>query len=40
MAHWASPNFFAFFLATNSAAAIIGELIASTMNTVGFKWQA
>uniref|UniRef100_M8BMV1 Aromatic-L-amino-acid decarboxylase n=1 Tax=Aegilops tauschii TaxID=37682 RepID=M8BMV1_AEGTA len=34
--HWASPNFFAFFPATNSAAAIAGDLIASAMNTVGF----
>ncbi|KAG8046467.1 hypothetical protein GUJ93_ZPchr0008g12363 [Zizania palustris] len=40
MTHWASPNFFAFFPATNSAAAIAGELIASAMNTVGFTWQA
>ncbi|XBI14765.1 hypothetical protein VPH35_057301 [Triticum aestivum] len=31
--HWASPNFFAFFPATNSAAAIAGDLIASAMNT-------
>ncbi|CAO2199974.1 unnamed protein product [Urochloa humidicola] len=38
--HWASPNFFAFFSATNSAAAIAGDLIASTMNTVGFTWHA
>ncbi|GJN39702.1 hypothetical protein PR202_gb28837 [Eleusine coracana subsp. coracana] len=38
--HWASPNFFAFFPATNSAAAIAGELVASAMNTVGFTWQA
>ncbi|CAL4979172.1 unnamed protein product [Urochloa decumbens] len=40
MTHWASPNFFAFFPATNSAATIAGELIASAMNTVGFTWQA
>jgi tyrosine decarboxylase len=38
--HWASPNFFAFFPATNSTAAIAGELVASAMNTVGFTWQA
>ncbi|VAH55170.1 unnamed protein product [Triticum turgidum subsp. durum] len=38
--HWASPNFFAFFPATNSAAAVAGDLIASAMNTVGFTWQA
>ncbi|VAH55169.1 unnamed protein product [Triticum turgidum subsp. durum] len=31
--HWASPNFFAFFPATNSAAAVAGDLIASAMNT-------
>uniref|UniRef100_A0A0D3GW77 Aromatic-L-amino-acid decarboxylase n=1 Tax=Oryza barthii TaxID=65489 RepID=A0A0D3GW77_9ORYZ len=35
MTHWASPNFFAFFPSTNSAAAIAGDLIASAMNTVG-----
>ncbi|CAO2210181.1 unnamed protein product [Urochloa humidicola] len=40
MTHWASPNFFAFFPATNSAAAIAGDLIASAMNTVGFTWHA
>ncbi|KAL6857277.1 hypothetical protein ACP4OV_018659 [Aristida adscensionis] len=40
MTHWASPNFFAFFPATNSAAAIAGDLIASATNTVGFTWQA
>ncbi|KQJ95032.1 aromatic-L-amino-acid decarboxylase [Brachypodium distachyon] len=40
MTHWQSPNFFAFFPSTNSAAAIAGELIASAMNTVGFTWQA
>ncbi|VAH01192.1 unnamed protein product [Triticum turgidum subsp. durum] len=33
MTHWASPNFFAFFPSTNSAAAIAGDLIASAMNT-------
>ncbi|CAL5009978.1 unnamed protein product [Urochloa decumbens] len=38
--HWASPNFFAFFPATNSAAAIAGDLVASAMNTVGFTWQS
>ncbi|KAJ1255843.1 hypothetical protein BS78_K149700, partial [Paspalum vaginatum] len=40
LTHWASPNFFAFFPATNSAAGIAGELIASALNTVGFTWQA
>ncbi|OEL18396.1 Aromatic-L-amino-acid decarboxylase [Dichanthelium oligosanthes] len=40
MTHWASPNFFAYFPATNSAAAIAGDLVASAMNTVGFTWQA
>uniref|UniRef100_N1QWQ5 Aromatic-L-amino-acid decarboxylase n=1 Tax=Aegilops tauschii TaxID=37682 RepID=N1QWQ5_AEGTA len=40
MTHWASPNFFAFFPSTNSAAAIAGDLIAAAMNTVGFTWQA
>ncbi|KQK02569.1 aromatic-L-amino-acid decarboxylase [Brachypodium distachyon] len=40
MTHWASPNFFAFFPSTNSAAAIAGDLIASAMNTVGFTWKA
>ncbi|RLM99446.1 hypothetical protein C2845_PM06G10170 [Panicum miliaceum] len=40
MTHWASPNFFAFFPSTNSAAGIAGELIASAINSVGFTWQA
>ncbi|CAD6246612.1 unnamed protein product [Miscanthus lutarioriparius] len=40
MTHWASPNCFAFFPSTNSAAAIADDLITAAMNSVGFTWLA
>ena len=40
MTHWASPNFFAYFPATLSSAAIAGDLLASALNPVAFTWHA
>ncbi|KAJ3693673.1 hypothetical protein LUZ60_009153 [Juncus effusus] len=40
LTNWASPNFFAYFPATLSSAAIAGDLLASALNPVGFTWQA
>lgn len=38
--HWLSPNFFAFFPATVSTAAFIGEMLCTSFNSVGFTWFA
>ncbi|PKI52939.1 hypothetical protein CRG98_026645 [Punica granatum] len=38
--HWLSPNFFAYFPATASNAAFIGEMLCTCFNTVGFSWFA
>lgn len=40
LTHWQSPNFFAYFPATLSSAAIAGDLLASAVNNVGFSWVA
>nr|XP_023882731.1 aromatic-L-amino-acid decarboxylase-like [Quercus suber] len=40
MTHWLSPNFFAFFPATVSTAAFIGEMLCTSFNSVGFNWLA
>ncbi|XP_020102568.1 aromatic-L-amino-acid decarboxylase-like [Ananas comosus] len=40
MTHWASPSFFAYFPATNSAASLAGDLVASALNPVAFTWLA
>ncbi|KAH0656272.1 hypothetical protein KY285_031154 [Solanum tuberosum] len=40
MTHWLSPNFFAFFPATVSSAAFIGEMLCNCFNSVGFNWLA
>ncbi|KAM6572773.1 hypothetical protein CsatA_016853 [Cannabis sativa] len=40
MTHWLSPNFFAFFPATFSTAAFIGEMLCTGFNAVGFNWLA
>lgn len=36
--HWLSPNFFAFFPATVSSAAFLGEMLCTSFNSVGFTW--
>ncbi|KAL5767416.1 hypothetical protein ACOSP7_014026 [Xanthoceras sorbifolium] len=38
--HWLSPNFFAFFPATVSTAAFVGEMLCTCFNSVGFNWLA
>lgn len=40
MTHWLSPNFFAFFPATVSSAAFVGEMLCNCFNSVGFNWLA
>ncbi|KAL8167544.1 hypothetical protein V2J09_009043 [Rumex salicifolius] len=40
MTHWLSPNFFAFFPATVSTAAFLGEMASTSFNCVGFNWLA
>lgn len=40
MTHWLSPNFFAFFPATVSTAAFVGEMLCTSFNSVGFNWLA
>ncbi|XP_068644992.1 tryptophan decarboxylase TDC2-like [Aristolochia californica] len=40
MTHWASPNFFAYFPATISTAGFIGDMFATSFNSVGFNWLA
>ncbi|PSS05768.1 Aromatic-L-amino-acid decarboxylase [Actinidia chinensis var. chinensis] len=38
--HWLSPKFFAFFPATVSTAAFLGEMLCTCFNSVGFNWLA
>ncbi|KAI7742477.1 hypothetical protein M8C21_007638, partial [Ambrosia artemisiifolia] len=38
--HWLSPNFFAYFPASVSSAAFIGEMLCTCFNAVGFNWLA
>ncbi|KAG1365402.1 putative tryptophan decarboxylase 1-like [Cocos nucifera] len=38
LTHWTSPNFFAYFPATLSSAALAGDLLASAFNPVAFNW--
>ncbi|KAJ9550409.1 hypothetical protein OSB04_014454 [Centaurea solstitialis] len=40
MTHWLSPNFFAFFPATVSSAAFVGDMLSNCFNAVGFNWLA
>ncbi|KAJ0957915.1 putative pyridoxal phosphate-dependent decarboxylase, pyridoxal phosphate-dependent transferase [Helianthus annuus] len=40
MTHWQSPNFFAYFPATISSAAFVGEMLCTCFNAVGFNWIA
>lgn len=40
MTHWLSPKFFAFFPATVSTAAFLGEMLCTGFNAVGFNWLA
>lgn len=38
MTHWLNPNFFAFFPATVSSAAFVGEMLCTCFNSIGFNW--
>ncbi|WJZ99613.1 hypothetical protein VitviT2T_018039 [Vitis vinifera] len=38
MMHWLSPNFFAFFPATMSSVAFVGEMLCTAFNSIGFNW--
>lgn len=38
MTHWASPNFYAYYPASGSCAATIGDLLSSAFNCIGFSW--
>ena len=37
--HWQHPRFFAYFPATASEPGILAELLAATLNSVGFLWR-
>jgi aromatic-L-amino-acid decarboxylase len=37
--HWQSPRFFAYFAASASEPGILAELLAATLNSVGFLWR-
>nr|GMD86631.1 tyrosine/DOPA decarboxylase 5 [Ipomoea batatas] len=36
--HWQSPNFFAYFPCISSTPSILGEILSSGLNVVGFNW--
>lgn len=36
--HWQSPNFFAFYPATSSFPAILGDMYSDMFNCIGFNW--
>ncbi|XP_019180593.1 PREDICTED: tyrosine decarboxylase 1-like [Ipomoea nil] len=38
--HWQSPNFFAYFPCISSTPGILGEILSSGLNVVGFSWIA
>ncbi|XP_074269473.1 tyrosine decarboxylase 1-like [Silene latifolia] len=38
LTHWQSPNFFAYFPASVSNAGLLGEILCSGLNVVGFSW--
>ncbi|KAH9617221.1 hypothetical protein KSS87_017388 [Heliosperma pusillum] len=38
LTHWQSPNFFAYFPASASNAGLLGEILCSGLNVVGFNW--
>lgn len=38
--HWQSPNFYAYFPATSSEPAILGDLLSSGLGVLGLLWQA
>ncbi|WCJ43637.1 Tyrosine decarboxylase [Euphorbia peplus] len=38
LTHWQSPNFFAYFPANASNAGLLGDMLCSGLNVVGFNW--
>jgi len=36
--HWQSPNFFAYFPANSSYPGILGDMVSSMINCIGFNW--
>ncbi|KAL2894799.1 Tyrosine/DOPA decarboxylase 2 [Bienertia sinuspersici] len=40
LSHWQSPNFFAYFPANASNSGLLGEILCSGLNVVGFNWIA
>ncbi|CAM9098095.1 unnamed protein product [Laminaria digitata] len=38
--HWQHPRFFAYFPAHSSPPAILGDMLASMFNVIGFSWEA
>ena len=37
--HWQHPRFFAYFAVTGAEPGILAELLAATLNSVGFLWR-
>ena len=37
--HWQHPRFFAYFAVSGSEPGILAELLAATLNNVGFLWR-
>ncbi|CAN0205798.1 unnamed protein product, partial [Hapterophycus canaliculatus] len=40
MTHWQSPRFFGFYPAQSSPPAVLGDMLASMFNVIGFSWEA
>ncbi|KAG7019491.1 Tyrosine/DOPA decarboxylase 2, partial [Cucurbita argyrosperma subsp. argyrosperma] len=38
ISHWQSPNFFAYFPSSSSSAGLVGEMLSTGFNVVGFNW--
>ncbi|CAM9686184.1 unnamed protein product, partial [Ectocarpus sp. 8 AP-2014] len=38
--HWQHPRFFAWYPAASSPPAILGDMLASMFNVIGFSWEA
>ncbi|GKC58317.1 tyrosine decarboxylase 1-like protein [Tanacetum coccineum] len=38
--HWQSPNFFAHFASSESAASFVGEMLMNGFSIVGFNWES
>ena len=36
--HWQSPNFFAYYPANSSFPAMLGDMLSSAFNVIGFSW--